>query len=193
MKGCKRFKKHTSVISQCFCFMLMSRSLVSSRISSKVKQCVSPFWCLVWEWSREKHMSLQTDNTLTVKKLNIFFSTHSIWATFYFVPLIQQSGFKIELCFSIIQQMAPKGADSKKICQVESEFAARDESGSVTGPGSRSAQPQHEEQAVYKPKGRPGSKCYKGDTTDSLGWHNRQVKAFQELWWRWQHFQKIWE
>lgn len=42
-------------MSHCFCFMLMSRSLVSSRISSRVRKCVSPFWCLVWELKTETH------------------------------------------------------------------------------------------------------------------------------------------
>lgn len=40
-------RQHTSVMSHCFCLMPMSRSLVSSRISSMVRKCVSPFWCLV--------------------------------------------------------------------------------------------------------------------------------------------------
>lgn len=37
-------------MSHCFCFRLMSSSLVSSRISSRVRKCVSPFWCLVCNW-----------------------------------------------------------------------------------------------------------------------------------------------
>lgn len=40
-------------MSHCFCFKVMSRSLVSSRISSRVKKCISPFWCLVWDLNTE--------------------------------------------------------------------------------------------------------------------------------------------
>lgn len=45
---------HTSLISHCFCFMPMSSSLVSSRISSRVKWWVSPLWCLVWKGKNGK-------------------------------------------------------------------------------------------------------------------------------------------
>lgn len=40
-------------MSHCFCFRVMSSSLVSSRISSRVRKCVSPFWCLVWDLNTE--------------------------------------------------------------------------------------------------------------------------------------------
>lgn len=47
-QGCVYDEHLTSFMSHCLCFMLMSRSLVSSRISSRVRKCVSPFWCLVF-------------------------------------------------------------------------------------------------------------------------------------------------
>lgn len=49
---CGEIQRSTSFMSHCFCFKVMSSSLVSSRISSRVRKCVSPFWCRVWESNR---------------------------------------------------------------------------------------------------------------------------------------------
>jgi len=62
---CKSYEL-TSVMSHCFCFILMSRSLVSSRISSRVRKWVSPFWCRVCAFETEK----KTDESSRRHKLS---------------------------------------------------------------------------------------------------------------------------
>lgn len=39
----------TSLINHCFCLSPISKCCVSSKISSRVKGCVSPRWCRVWK------------------------------------------------------------------------------------------------------------------------------------------------
>lgn len=57
-------------MSHCFCFRVMSSSLVSSRISSRVRKCVSPFWCLVWDSNTESLRFTVTVNHIQMPTLS---------------------------------------------------------------------------------------------------------------------------
>lgn len=79
---------HTSLISHCFCFMPMSSSLVSSRISSRVRWWVSPLWCRVWEREIKRQ---RCKNSLNPSRLHLH-----LWITVWqalITVMLQRASF----------------------------------------------------------------------------------------------------